>query len=79
MDNKQDFINQTHDEQIASLEKHAQVANDEMGKIQTSMGVVQNDIAWIKEGLNKVDTKLWGIISAIAIVVIGEIVRFFLK
>ena len=39
--------------QIDELKKHAQVANDEMGKIQQDIEVIKNDIAWIKGKLDK--------------------------
>lgn len=42
----------THYERaITILEEHARVANNEMGLIQKSMAVMENDINWIKREL----------------------------
>jgi len=48
------------------------VSNHEMGAIQSSMSVVQTDIAWIKGALEKTDNRTWYILSAI---VVGTLIQ----
>lgn len=43
---------------IEKLYDHAKIANEEMG-------VIKNDIAWIKEVLEKVETRTWWILGTI--------------
>lgn len=45
-------------DQIDLLERHASVANEEMG-------VIKNDIVWIKGVLEKLEGRTWVIISGI--------------
>ena len=49
---------QENSKDIEKLYDHAKVANHEMG-------VIKNDIAWIKEVLEKVETRTWYILATI--------------
>lgn len=54
---------------IEKLYDHAAIANEEMG-------VIKNDIKWIKERLDSVDSKLWWIITT---AIAGIIIPLLLK
>ena len=54
---------------IKALYKHADVANREMG-------IVQTDIKWMKKKLDKVDNRTWMIL---AVVIIGILLQIYLK
>ena len=41
------------DIKIKDLEGHAEVANREMGVVKETLGVIQTDIKWLKDGFNK--------------------------
>lgn len=74
-ENKQDYINNSHDKQIATLEGHARVANEEMGFIKTDMAILKKDIADIKKWSDSLDYKVWAIILAL----ITALLRLFIR
>jgi hypothetical protein len=53
---------------IEKLYDHARIANEEMG-------VIKNDIAWIKEMVEKIDAKFWWIITAIIAGVVIPLIK----
>lgn len=42
-----------HDESIAELKGHAEVANKEMGEVKETLGELRTDVKWIKRILDK--------------------------
>ena len=61
---------------IEKLYDHARIANEEMGFIKTDMGVMRNDISWIKEILEKADARTWIILSTI---ILGTLIQLVLN
>lgn len=47
---------------------HANIANEEMA-------IIKNDIAWMKDKINSMDNKLWGII----VLMLGMLYKVFAK
>ena len=71
--NGQKEINERNKEDIQQLFSHADIANREMG-------IVQTDIAWIKAKLEKVDTRTWWILAAIiATAAVNILIQLWLK
>lgn len=60
---KQEIINQEINKDIDELYDHAKIANGEMGDIKVEMGIVKNEIYWIKEKANNIDSKVWWLIT----------------
>ena len=56
-------------EDVKQLYRHADIANREMG-------IVQTDIKWMKSKLKNLDAKVWGILVS---VIIGILVQIYLK
>jgi hypothetical protein len=72
----QEHINEEVHEDIAKLYDHAKIANDEMGVIKIDVGMLKNDVAWIKEFLKNLDSRLWFILT---VVVIGTLTQIALS
>lgn len=60
---------------IGKLYDHAKIANQEMGVIKEDIGVIQNDIKWIKQTVEKIDSKFWWIITAIIAGVVIPLIK----
>ena len=56
-----------HSKDIDKLYDHARIANEEMG-------VIKNDVKWIRERLEAVDSKLWWIITTVVVSVLIPLV-----
>lgn len=54
---------------VVALEKHAETSNREVGVIQT-------DIAWVKEAIKEIKAQTWWILTTI---VIGFLISIYLK
>ena len=61
----QNQINEEFKQDIKELHKHADIANEEMGAIKVDVGVLKNDVSWIKETLEKVDSRSWWIMGGV--------------
>ena len=61
---------------VQRLYDHARVANEEMGAIKQDMGVMRNDITWIKEILEKADARTWAILATI---IAGTLIQLVLN
>ena len=68
MDEKQEYINKEVNETLSDHSAHLQIANREMG-------MVQQDIAWLKGWAGDIDKKLWAII----VLLIGTAIKIFIQ
>lgn len=74
--NLQDHINKDVNEDIRRLYDHAKIANEEMGRVQKSIGIIETDLHWMKDKLEKVDGRSWWILGT---VILGIIVQIYMK
>lgn len=63
---KQEYINEEYKEMLVNHEKRLDIANSEMG-------VVKNDVAWIKGIIEKLDLRVWLILSGIILTILLQI------
>jgi len=50
---EQKHINKDVEKQIKELGGHAEIANKEMGHLKNDVGIIKNDIKWIRKALDK--------------------------
>lgn len=66
-------VNQAHEDKLEAHDKHLKIANEEMG-------VVQNDIKWLKKEFNEIKSYVkslnWKIWALLASAVISILIRF---
>ena len=67
------------EEDIQQLFSHADIANREVGLIQKDISILKNDIAWIKDLVNKLDTRTLAIISMLILGIVTQIAFFLAK
>lgn len=72
----QAHINKEFCEKIRDLEKHADVANREMGLLQTDYAVIREKILAIEDKVRSIDARQWWILST---VVGGTVIQILLK
>jgi len=44
----QKYQNEQQDKRLCNVEKHIEITNEEMGKIQVDLREVKTDVAWLK-------------------------------
>lgn len=71
-ENLQEHINMEIREDIKQLYKHADIANREMG-------VIKNDVSWIKSALGGLDNRVWAILGTIVVGFLTSIVLILIK
>lgn len=45
----QKYLNAEFRKDIDNLGKHAEIANKEMGEVKTLLGILSNDVGWLKK------------------------------
>lgn len=73
MNELQEHVNKDVKEDIGKLYDHAKIANEEMAHIKADMSEVKNDIKWLKDGLQKVDTRTWLILTSVILGILFQI------
>lgn len=58
---------------IATLQAKIETLTNEVHKHNTELAVVKNDTSWIKDRLDRIDTRTWGILSGIIISILVSI------
>lgn len=72
-----------YDKSIAELENHARVANEEMSTIKEDIAEIKVHVKWVKETYenwekrwNKLDDRVWYILTSVILGFLGSLVMF---
>ena len=81
--NKEDI---TQDQKIASIEKHVNVMNSEMGQLRDKMGTMNEDIQGVKIQVTKIATNMewltkliFPVFMAVLLGFLGALIKLVLK
>ncbi len=61
---------------LESHAKHLQIANSEMAEVKLHLENLKTDVSWIKDILNKTDTRVWLILATI---ILGTLIQIVLR
>ncbi len=79
MSKVQDEKNKYYEDAIEELKAHAKVSNEEMGQVQQHLSVLETDMKWIKDTVQKVDARMWLILGTIILGIVMQIALMVAK
>jgi len=67
-----------NNDRVKKIEAHVEILNKEVGQVVTEIATTKNDIKWIVDKIDKIDSRTWFIITGILISIGITIVGFLI-
>ena len=79
MEGLQTHINEEVEQTLTAHTESLKVANHEMGLVHERLSMVEVNVGWVKNLLEKVDLRVWVVLTGIIVVILTQIAFFLVK